>query len=293
MEQQQQNMKMISELIVWAFHYDAITPQMIMLKLNCTADMANAIIITLHTLGILNKNDPSNDAEPWIVMINRLQDIPNHMLNVLQADGHSLEEITEALKGLPKEKKKISSNILSDRAHEWTAVQDKAPEENIPIIIRICNPEKEFIETKTEIVYLEDTKIGLWDGNKWIICGPHPKYDFSPCSDKENLREGCNVTHWAKCSGTELKGWKSRLDPHHKYDHMYIDVDEDKIEDLYRSLILACSCLAKEAIHYPKDHEVRIKLEEAYGYICDFQAAFDRNGSINAILATELENNNG
>ena len=277
------DMKMLTTIIFWALHYDQVTPQLMMLHFNCKEEFAEASLVALHSIGIINKSNPGDAKEPWLVMYHEITDIPNDLLNVLQMNGYTIVQISEALKGLPKEKKKVSSNILTDKAHKWVSVADEFPEENKKCLIRFYDPEKIYLESRTEIVYLEDIKVASYDGDKWTIDGPFPLYDFSPCSKNETINDGCLVTHWANATEKELEQWEHRFDPHHQYTNFSISIDDDKIESIYRALILAGSCISKEAIQYPSDTDVRIKLEEAYKYICDLQTVMDRGGDINAV----------
>lgn len=277
------DMKMLTTIIFWALHYDQVTPQLMMLHFNCKEEFARASLVALHSIGIINKSNPGDDKEPWSVMYNEITDIPNDLLNVLQMNGYTIVQISEALKGLPKEKKKVSSNILTDKAHEWVSVADEFPEENKKCLIRFYDLEKIYLESRTEIVYLEDIKVAYYDGNEWKIEGPFPLYDFSPCSKNETINKGCIVTHWANVTEKELEQWEHRFDPHYQYTKFSIEIDDDKNEALYRALILAGSCISKEAIQYPSDNDVRIKLEEAYKFICDMQTVMDRGGDINAM----------
>lgn len=277
----QADMKMLATVIFWALHYDKVTTNLMVLHFNCKEEFAQASLVALHGLGVINRSNPNDENEPWTVMINDIGDINSDMLNILQMNGFTIKQISDALKGLPTEKKKVASNILTDRTHTWFDLDKTKPEEDKLYLIRLCNKNKIFIESRTEIVYIEDIKIAKFVNNEWSIEGPFPLYDFSPCSKMESINDGCIVTHFAEVNEKEIDQWHHRFDPHHKYDSLKIYVDDDNIEDFYRALIIASSCISKEAINYPEDHEVRIKLEEAYKYICDMQTALDRGGNIN------------
>ena len=279
----QVDMRMLSNIIFWALHYDTITPQLMMLNFNCKEEFAEASIVALHSLGVLNKNNPGDNKEPWVVMYHELTDIPNDMLNVLQSNGYTLSQLGEALKGMPKEKKKVSSNILTDKTHKWISTEENMPENDTPVIIRLYNPNQIYLENRTEIVYVEDIKIASYNGTEWIIRGPFPLYDFSMCSKMSKVNEGIKVTHWAAPTDKEIDQWDNRYNHLFKYDELKVSIDDEHRESFYRSLILAGSCLAREVANFPKESEVRPKFEAAYKYICDLQTAMDRGGDINAL----------
>lgn len=282
------DMKILSEIIFWAIHYDAVTPQMLMLKMGCKAEFAEAAFHALYSLGVISKNNPNNDKEPWIVMYVSIEDIPNEMINVLCQYGKDIKQIMKALEGLPKEKKKVTSNILSDKAHTWIDIKDEMPNEDEIVVIRMVNENKVYMQSRTELVYMEDLKIAKYCPNNddiFLIEPPFPLYDYSPCSTNQfiNKGDGVKITHWAKLKQEEIDSWHHRFDPHFKYNELKLYCGDDHIEEVYRALVLAASCIGKEAIQYPKDNEVRTKLEKAYNYICDLQAAMDRGGDVNAV----------
>lgn len=279
----QADMKMLSTIIFWALHYDTITPQLLILHFNCSEEFANAVIVAMHSMGVLNKKNPNNDKEPWIVTYTELTDIPGDMLNLLQMNGYDFKQIAEALKGLPATKKKVSSNILTDTTHSWKTIEDGYPDIDVPVVIRLFDPGKIYMESRTEIVYIEDIKIASWNGVEWIIRGPFPLFDFSTCSKLTKVNEGVKVTHWASSTEKEISQWDHRYDPLYNYTDLKLFVDNDHLESLYKALILAASSLSKEAIQYPSDNEIRQRYEAAYKYICDLQTAIDRGGDINAL----------
>lgn len=286
------DMRILSDIIFWTIHYDYVTPQMLQLKFGCKPEFAIAAFQALYQMGVIGKNNPNDDKEPWVVMYVDIEDIPNEMINVLCQNGKDIKMIIKALEGLPKEKKKVQSNILSDKTHKWIDIEDESPNNGETVLIRIVNPNKIYMENRTELVYMEDLKIATYypnDQDKFLIEGPFPLFDYSPCSLGRFIKydEGAKVTHWERVIKDQLHQWKHRFDPHSKYETLKLDCSEDHIEELYRALVLAASCIGKEAIQYPKDHEVRLKLEKAYNYMCDLQATMDRGGDINAVDKVE------
>ena len=275
------DLKLLADAIFWVIHYDTVTPQMYMLKTGCTEQFAMAAFVTLHKLGLIVKDNP-NDDKPWFVTVSRIEQLPNDMINMLSANGHDLKAISEAIKGLPKEKKKPTSNILKDKAHKWIEIDNSNMPTN-PVLIRLCNPGITFVESRTEIIYAEDLKIAEWDGGKWVIRGPYPLHDYSPCTDRDKINGGVDVTHWAEVTDKELEQWDHRYDSFHNYDTFSITVDDEMKEKLYHALVLAASALSNDSLQYPPEDETHKALQDAYEYICDLQVVFDRGGDIHAV----------
>ena len=110
------------------------------------------------------------------------------------------------------------------------------------VLIRLQSPDKVFMESRTEIVYLEDLKIAKFVNGVWEIEGPFPLFDFSPLSKFAKLNDDTIVTHWAELSDKEIEAWHHRFDNHFEYNTFKVEIDDDKKEDIYRALILAASC---------------------------------------------------
>lgn len=276
------DMKMLSTIIFWAIHYDTVNPNMMMLRFGCNEDFALATFTAMENIGVIQQ---INNAQ-WKVVASKIEELPNGLVNVLCANGFTIKDISDAIKGLPKDKKKISSNILAGETHKWNDIKEVPPTPFAPILIRMQDINQVFMESRTEIVYVEDLKIAHWNSEKWVIEGPFPKYDFSPCSDHENVNEDCEVTHWAEVTEEDLDHWKHRYDPSQEYEEFKIDIDDAHEEELYKATILANSLIMREAMAYPEGHENRLRLESVYRYMCDIQCAIDRGGNINNAVGT-------
>ena len=276
------DLKLLADAMFWVLHYDTVTPHMYMLKTGCTEQFAAATFIALSKIGIIVKSNQSSNDFNWIVTITRMDQIPNDMLNVLCANGHDIKSISNALQGLPKGKKKVESNILKDSAHKWNEIGDDVPTDT-PIIIRLTNPNITFMESRNTIIYAEDLKIASYDGVKWTIRGPYPMYDYSPCSNKDQISSDAEVTHWSTVNDKDIENWDHRFDQFHEYNEFKLKVDDDKSEAVYHALLLAASALSNAAVNYNPEDETRQAFEDAYQYICDLQVVFDRGGDINAV----------
>lgn len=271
------DMKILATSIFWALHYDTINMNMMMLRFGCNEEFAQATFAAMEGIGVIQKINNTT----WAVCAGSIEELPNGLVNVLCANGFTIKNISDAIKGLPKDKKKLSSNILAGENHKWIDINEKKPTPFAPVLIRMQDTNKVFAESRTEIVYVEDLKIAHWNSEKWIIEGPFPKYDFSPCSSHENVNEDCIVTHWADVTEEDLDHWKHRFDPANEYEVFKINMDESHQEGLYKATLFANSLLMREAMAYPEDSENRKRLEEAYRYMCDIQCVIDRGGDIN------------
>ena len=124
---------------------------------------------------------------------------------------------------------------------------------------------------------MEDMKVASYDSeNKtWTIEGPFPKYDYSPLTNKDKVKEGANITHWSKLKEGEISSWHSRLQPLHLYSYLRLEVDKEHDEMVYKALLHAMDCIVKvggESIFMPNSGS---ELGEYYETLCDLQAAMD------------------
>jgi hypothetical protein len=134
--------------------------------------------------------------------------------------------------------KKIASHVLK-QPRTWIESKTNLPENAEPVVIRLCHDTLSAGESETEIYPLEDIKVGYFDSNleKWIIMGPHPKYDFSKLSSKGDIKDHVDVTHWATLDEGELQGWNTRFDRSKSYGLLELRVDEENEKEVYRALL--------------------------------------------------------
>lgn len=120
---------------------------------------------------------------------------------------------------------------------QWIDCNTNKPAINTPVTIRLCHTIKCVKETEIEIYPLEDVKIASYDGTKWKILPPYPKYDFSPLSCKENIKDDAIVSHWTVTTPNELTWWNERFDLIRSYDKLALSVDSNNEELVYRALL--------------------------------------------------------
>lgn len=183
------------------------------------------------------------------------------------------------------DKKKVVSNILSS-SRDWHNSNDVKPEENTQVVMRICDPSKSYGETEEEIYVAEDIKVGVYipdenDPNKgeWFVSPPYPKYDFSPLTNREKLKEGASVTHWAEVNDDELDDWSNRFEPRGEYNRLRIDIDPEYEEYFYRLMIHQANAINSritymESQEKPNTDEIE-QLKLILTFFDDIQACID------------------
>lgn len=167
------------------------------------------------------------------------------------------------------------SNILKEPREWFDVKEEKFPDPDQQVVIRICHETMLSGETATEIYPIEDLKVGTYQDGKWTISPPYPKYDYSPLANKAELNEGVNVTHWAVPGETEIEGWNTRFDRIGTYKKLKIEVDPEHEEDVYRALLWGGAFIAQfggEEFHMAKSGE---GLKKLYETLCDLQACID------------------
>lgn len=183
---------------------------------------------------------------------------------------------------MERSEKKIVSNILME-PRKWIDVLEKKPPEDVPVVIRLCNENIIVAEDDENVIYAEDIKIGRLVDNEtgFKIDAPFPRFDFSPLSDQENIKEGTSVTHWAYPSEGELEAWYTRFQPFREYKHLCIQVDDDNIKDVYRALLFGASSISRlynfnptQVPHEDASEDIK-ELYRFYEVLCDLQSYID------------------
>ena len=173
--------------------------------------------------------------------------------------------------------KKEISQVLKER-RQWFETKDKMPEEKQPVVIRLCHRTWKTGETETEVYPAEDVKIGYYANGKWTILPPHPKYDYSPLSDRTDLRKDVDVTHWAIPEEKELEWWVARFNRTREYKVLALQVDPDHAKNLYRALIWGAALINQQA-----DPEVK----DLSSYLYDLQNCIDFDNAEAVVEAIE------
>ena len=237
---------------------------------------ADRVIKICTELGALEQSD---EEDSYIIPFKRYDDIPENLLELMSNNGVELDDVKAYMEF---DDKKPSSNIVDTHAENWVSVDDRMPPKGAFVVAHIINPNAIDYETRCETYYVEDAKIAFWDGTEWHIMGPHPLYDYSPCTDHYNLKEGCKVVHWTPATDQAVEEWSRRLDPSHTYGSFTISFDDKYKSDMYKALLMGATCI-KHEMEAAEDEKVKHTLAQAYGYIMDIRCAMDRGGDINAM----------
>jgi hypothetical protein len=175
--------------------------------------------------------------------------------------------------------KKIVSNILANTKREWIRVDQELPLEGEGVLIRFMDLTQILKETDTEIYPMEDMKMArFYPDGTWVLIGPHPLYDYSPMSNKSDLKENALVTHWSRATDEEWKAWGERLDPQHNYDCLQVVCSPDHQEKLYKALMQSAEVMRLMGENKEIDEKSRNGYMESCKYLYDLLAAMDFEG---------------
>ena len=187
-------------------------------------------------------------------------------------DQYPNEIFIDKTKMATEGKPRYSPVLAQER--EWIPVKDQLPGDAQPVLIRLLHPNDLSGEDEKYLFCLEDIMIGAHCDGNWYICPPFPKYDYSRLSNKQNINDGIEVTHWAVPKDTEIKGWDSRFDRIREYEKLVLEVDSKNEEDVYRALMWAGHFIAMAA--GPDFNNKESDMRKWYEIICDLQNAIDQ-----------------
>lgn len=170
---------------------------------------------------------------------------------------------------------------------DWQDASESKPEPGMSVVIRFTNPNTVCWEDETKIYHLEDSMVGQWKDDHWEINPPFHKYNYSPLTTHNLMKDDTVVTHWAVCESGEIEGWKSRLDYFNTYKNLYITVDPDKEEAVYRALMWGASFI-EDAFNRIEDPKVENQLSEYFQILKDLQYSID-NGGIHESTESDSE----
>jgi len=175
-------------------------------------------------------------------------------------------------------------SIVLEEAKNWIEVDKHLPNIDQRVIVRLCHSKVPFGHKDIimggrqirEIYPFEDIKVGRYTPDGWVIDPPHPKYDYSPLSNKEKLKEHVNVTHWSIPGDEELEAWDTRFDRMREYDRLELKVDSEHEEEVFRALVCGASLITK----YGGDEfqNINSDVRKYYEILCDLQQCIDSNG---------------
>lgn len=166
-------------------------------------------------------------------------------------------------------------NILNEKRF-WKRVEDEKPDEGQLVVIRIVNPDRVAWEDDNRYYLLEDIMVAQLKDGVWMIEGPFHKYNYSPLTDRANLKEGTVVSHWAVPDDGEVDNWHKRLEYFNKYDELVLKVDPEHEEQVYRSLMWGAAFI-EEVYSDATDKEHRDELQQFFKTLKDLQYTIDHN----------------
>lgn len=168
-------------------------------------------------------------------------------------------------------------NILNE-PRDWQEAEKIKPDEDQLVVIRITNPDRVCYEDDTRIYHLEDILMAQWKDNEWRIEPPFHKYNYSPLTDRYDLKPGTIVTHWAVPEDGEVESWHDKLSYFHEYKNLSVIVDPEREETVYRALMWGAAFI-EEAFTGTKDPDNAAELREFFETLKDLQYSIDQTAS--------------
>lgn len=259
----------LANVIMYILKHEAISGADIINRFKLSIEATTNIITTMGASGIIGPEE----AGVHPVTAKCLDDINEGIVEFLNDHGFTKEMIVDAFRTLTTEEKEEVSIILNEK-RDWRDASQVKPDLNVPVAIRLVNKSMIYTENKAEVLYAEDIKIAQWDGEKWTIIPPYPKFDYSPLSKHSELKEGTEVSHWGDILAEELENWQRRFDRFYDYD-LHIEVDPEHEEDVYRALMWGAAYISKfGGPDFHNDVEEN-GLQKMYKILCDMQACMD------------------
>lgn len=166
-------------------------------------------------------------------------------------------------------------NILNEN-RDWKNIEEVKPDEGQLVVIRIVNPDRVAWEDETRYYLLEDIMVASMKGDTWQIEPPFHKYNYSPLTNRSELKEGTIVSHWAIPDEEEVDNWRKRLEKFNEYGELILKVDPEHEEQVYRSLMWGAAFI-EEAYRGTTDEESRDELQQFFRTLKDLQYTIDHN----------------
>lgn len=264
--------QVLANIIMYIFKHDEISAADIVDRFKLSIESSNNVIDTMYKSRVLGEAN-ENNMHP--VMVKCFGDINEGIIEFLNENGFSKQDIANAFKSLKTEEKKEVSIILEEDRN-WIDFNETKPSINIPVVIRMVDKNLIYTESNSEVIYAEDIKIASWDGEKWTINPPYPRFDYSPLSRFGELNKDTVVTHWAETDLEEFEAWKNRFNRIYDYD-LNIDVDKEYEEDVYRAMMYGAAFISK--FGGPDFTDRNGILRKMYNVLCDIQAHLDSKSS--------------
>ena len=271
--------KIFANCVMYILKHDTISAADLVNRFKLSIEAASNIIGTMELTSIIDNPDKNG---VYTVIAKSMDELNEGILCFLHDNGFSNEEINYAFKALTIEEKEEISNILLEERN-WINADETKPDLDTAVVIRIVDKNKIQVETRSEVMYVEDIKIASWDGYNWYICPPFAKYDYSPLSSHSEINEGAIVTHWATPEEGEVNAWNTRFDRTSDYD-LKISVDSEH-EEIYRALLIGATYIAKfggvEFTECPENQG----LKSAYNALYDMMSYFNNEFNNNNLMA--------
>ena len=264
--------EIMANIIMYMLKHDSVITADIAQRFKLSLEITTNIIKAMCAAKIIA---PTEINGLYKVIVKSFEDIDPGVVEFLNMNKFNNIQIADAFKTLTTEEKDEVSLILRED-RDWEDATTNKPDLNIPVVIRMVNKNIIYNEDNCEVLYAEDMKIGKWNGEKWNIIPPYPKYDYSPISKFGELNEGTIVSHWAPVAADELEGWNTRFNRIFGY-NLKIEVDPDWEEQVYRALMWGAAYIAKFGGPDFKEDTSTNGLRKMYEVLCDMQACMDSN----------------
>ena len=263
----------IANIIMYILKYDNISMLDVSRRFKLGIEAMESVTKSMIAAGIIGQSNGNGECP---VLINSIKDLQFGIIEFLNENNFTNDQIEKALVTLKKEDKEEVSLILKED-RDWSDINNK-PDINIPVVMRIVNKNMIYVENRNEILYAEDIKIGQFDGNNWHVYPPYPKYDYSPLSQYSELNDGSIVSHWAPVESGELEAWNNRFKRIFDYP-LKIEVDPEHEETVYKALMWGAAYISK--FGGPDFYNEENNLHKMYEVLCDMQAYIDLSKNCN------------
>jgi len=284
------NNRALAASIMWALSQDVITAYTYCQTFGIITDKTpeEEIDKKLHE-GITNLeklvdlNIITREGYMYTTYIDHIDKVPSDIVKFLNDNGFPREEIQKVV-FIPEDKKPEVSTVVDD-PKVWNDIFKVDPLTDVPLVVRIRHKTKMKRKMVHCRAYLETSSIARYDGKEWTIIPPYHKYDFSPLTNRDKIKEDALVTHWRTANKEELLLWSKQCDSVNSYEQLEVNVDPYNEINVYDGLIIA-SALLYEKIETSRenlDENTLSKFENAYNVLIDLQAAIDKGGIHNAV----------
>ena len=267
-----------SNVIRWIIAQDVFTKEILQTAFALKDKAVDRLCNLAEGLGLIQKFEVDSGLV-YQSMVYELDDLSPKTMLALEQIGIDQVELTRLLDPSP-ESKNEASKILEDEIFDWQDITKVDPPENELVMVRIRHKTKLTKDYKTIRQYVEDLKVASYVNKNWKIEPPYPKYDFSLCSDRENIKEDCFVTHWAKITEEHIDAWHNRFHPINKYEDIVLKVDKTNEFQVYDALLVGGYAISELLRHAKLDPVSTEKMKAAQTIFYDLQMVIDAGGEV-------------